>query len=138
MPNRREFRATTDKMLEIIDELRRIEEQKRGVDYASPDFVKLAEVAAEHARLTFRWAEMQLQMAYAARAAQETDGQHPTVQLENVTPRPIDKILTLWREAQIRLDIAMPGSPEAASAVADIERLREEYQVSHDEVVERS
>jgi hypothetical protein len=119
MPNRGEFRATTDQLIEIIDELRGFEQAKQAVAVGSPAFTDLAECAADHSRLAFRWCQMQLQMAL------------------EVTPQPIDRILALWREAQIRLEIAKPGSEEAASAAADIERLREEYQVAHDTAVDR-
>ncbi len=48
--------------------------------------------------------------------------------LIDVQPRPLDVILSNWREAQLRLEIARPGSLEAQTASDDIERLREEYQ----------
>ena len=58
-------------------------------------------------------------------------GQLPgDVTLEDVEPRKLDVILAQWREAQLRLEIATPGSTEAELAVGDIERLREEYQIS--------
>jgi hypothetical protein len=41
-------------------------------------------------------------------------------------------ILANWREAQLRLEIARPGSPEASSAADGIERLREEYHAAHE------
>jgi len=132
MPNRGEFRATTDQMLTIIDELRSLEEQKRRETVGSEEFVSLAEQAAQLGRLVFRWAELQLEMAQEAAARLARGEQAPDVRLVDVTPRPIDRILALWREAQIRLEIAQPGSPEADAATVDIERLREEYQISHE------
>jgi hypothetical protein len=33
------------------------------------------------------------------------------LKLIDVEPRPIDRILANWREAQLRLEIAAPGSP---------------------------
>ena len=56
----------------------------------------------------------------------------PEVRLINVEPRPLDRVLAHWREAQLRLEIAKPGSPEAEEAVRDIERLRDEYQAGHE------
>lgn len=50
----------------------------------------------------------------------------------DVEPRPLDRILANWREAQLRFELATPGSPEAEAATADIERLREEYQATHE------
>lgn len=140
MPDRREFRAHTDQMLEIIDELRALEERKRAAEYGSPEFVELAAGATEHARLAFRWASMQEQMAHAAAADRVHDDNghdQPRGRLKDVEPLPMDRILALWREAQFRLELAKPGSPEAAQAVSDIERLREEYQTVHATVAGR-
>jgi hypothetical protein len=83
---------------------------------------------------------MQLQMAETVAARAASGKIDPTVRLINVEPRPLDVILAHWREAQIRLEIATPGSPEAQAAATAIEGLREEYQAGHtarDEVVSR-
>ena len=50
------------------------------------------------------------------------------VPLSDVEPRRLDVVLTHWREAQLRLGIAEPGSREAQTAADDVERLRDEYQ----------
>jgi hypothetical protein len=134
MPRRGEFRAFTDQMLEYIDRLRAAEERKRSVEIGSPDFVAAAEEASELSRLTFRWAQMQLEMARAMQA--HLNGVQPDVRLINVDPRPLDRVLAQWREAQLRLEMARPGSPEAEAAVRDIERLRDEYQAGHDALME--
>jgi hypothetical protein len=135
MPNRGEFRATTDQLLEILEELRTLEKTKQSTALGSPEFVALAVKAADQAKLTFRWCQMQLEMAHEAAARLESGQETPNVHLVKVTPRPIDRILANWREAQFRLEIARPGSPEAMSAADDIERLREEYQVAHETVI---
>jgi len=132
MPNRGEFRATTDQLLEIIDELRALEKSKQSVAMGSREFVDLAVKAADQAKLTFRWCQMQLEMAHEAAARLESGEETPNVHLIKVVPRPIDRILASWREAQLRLEIARPGSPEAVAAADDVERLREEYQVAHE------
>jgi hypothetical protein len=95
----------------------------------SPRFIEAAENASELSRLTFRWAQMQLEMA---RSVQAQDGVAADVRLINVEPRPLDRVLAHWREAQLRLEIAVPGSPESEAAVRDIERLRIEYQAGHE------
>ena len=126
MPRRGEFRAFTDQMLEYIDRLRSAEETKREVEVGSPEFVKAAKDAEELSRLAFRWAQLQLEMALKVQGpGAEIAGD---VRLINVEPRPLDRVLANWREAQVRLEIANPGSPESEAAVRDIERLREEYQ----------
>ena len=131
MPNRGEFRATTDQLLEILDELRSMELEKRSQEVGSPAFVATAVRAADQGRLAFRWTQLQLEMANEAAAKLARGEQAPNVHLVEVIPRPLDRVLAMWREAQIRLEIARPGSPEAAEAVDAIERLREEYQAGH-------
>lgn len=128
MPQRGEFRATTDTMLEIIDQLRQAEERKQQVPVGSPGFLQAAKQAEELSRLAYRWAGMQLAMALDTNnriASGQIDGE---VRLITVEPRPLDRILAHWREAQFRLEIAALGSPEAEAATREIERLREEYQ----------
>ena len=132
MPQRGEFRATTDTMLDMIDALRASEERKRAVEVGSPDFLQAAQEAEELSRLAFRWAQMELQMALSARSRIEAGQLSADVRLKNVEPRPLDRVLAHWREAQIRLEIATPGTPEAEAAARDIERLREEYQAGHE------
>jgi len=135
MSNRGEFRATTDQLLTIIDELHTLERRKQTTALGTPEFVELAVKAADQAKLVFRWCQMQLEMALEASARLVSGEETPNVHLIKVVPRAIDRILASWREAQFRLEIARPGSPEAMSAADDIERLREEYQVSHEAIL---
>jgi hypothetical protein len=86
--------------------------------------------AAEISRLAFRWAQMQLEQALTLQS--QTDGVGADVRLINVEPRPLDRVLAHWREAQLRLEIARPGSPESEAAVRDIERLRDVYRAGHE------
>jgi hypothetical protein len=138
MPSRGEIRATTDQLLEIIDDLRTLERRKQTVAVGTPEFVDLAVKAADQAKLTFRWCQMQLEMAHEAAARLESGQETPNVHLIKVVPRPIDRILANWREAQFRLEIARPGSREAMSAADEIERLREEYQVAHEALARKA
>jgi len=135
MSNRGEFRATTDQLLTIIDELHTLERRKQTTALGTPEFVELAVKAADQAKLVFRWCQMQLEMALEASARLVSGEETPNVHLIKVVPRAIDRILASWREAQFRLEIARPGSPEAMSAADDIERLREEYQVAHEAIL---
>ena len=135
MSNRGEFRATTDQLLTIIDELRTLERRKQTTALGTPEFVELAVKAADQAKLVFRWCQMQLEMALEASARLVSGEETPNAHLIKVVPRAIDRILASWREAQFRLEIARPGSPEAMSAADDIERLREEYQVAHEAIL---
>jgi hypothetical protein len=119
-------------MLAIIDELRRVEEQKQALPIGTPEFIVAAKGAEELSRLAFRWAQMQLQMALETQDRIAAGQLSADTRLINVVPRPLDRILAHWREAQLRLEIAQPASPEAEAAARDIERLREEYQAAHE------
>jgi hypothetical protein len=136
MSRRGEFRAFTDQMLDYIERLREAEERKRAVEVGSPEFLQAAQEAEELSRLAFRWAQMQLQLAHSVSGADRVDGEvigaGDDVRLIDVEPRPLDRVLAHWREAQLRLEVAKPGSPESAAAVRDIERLREEYRAGHE------
>jgi hypothetical protein len=130
MSDDHEFRATTDKMLDLIDRLREIEVGKQNAEFASPEFVALADESEKLGRLVFRWAQLQAQMAHAT---PKSDGRGPHgVRLADIEPRPLDRILADWREAQLRLEIARPGSPDAAQAADSVESLREEYHATRE------
>ena len=137
MPDRGDLRATADHMLEILDGLRAMEIKKRSAPIGSHEFIELARSALDHGRLAFRWTDLQLRLAEEAAARAARGEETHDLRIDDVTPRPMDQILAHWREAQIRFEIAEPGSVEAGAAAADIERLREEYQTSHAELVRR-
>jgi hypothetical protein len=127
-PDAGEFRAIADQMMRILEQLRSLEERKRAEVLGSDEFVALAEAAESQGRVVFRWTGLQLEVARAAaqrRAAGQLDAD---VRLTDLQSRPLDRILAAWREAQIRLEVAKPGTQEAAAAADAIERLRDEYQ----------
>lgn len=138
MTGRGEFRAIADQLLDIMEQLRSYEMRKRGEPLGSDEFVALAEEAEVQGRLVFRWTGLQLEMAREAARNRARGQLDPDVRLTDVQPRPIDRILAAWREAQIRLEMARPGSPEAADAADDIERLRDEYAAVADSKMGRS
>ena len=130
MADRHEFRATTDHMLQLLDELRDVEAAKQQAALGSDEFVRLANDAERLAKVTFRWSQLQLSMAQRAALRVSRGELAANIQLSKVAPRPLDVILANWRESQIRLEISSPGTPEAIQATDDVERLREEYQAA--------
>jgi hypothetical protein len=132
----RQFRATTDQMLQMIDRLRAVELDKQASTLGSPEFIAHAEEAERLSRMVFRWAGMQLQMAESSAGAVQR-GEMSREPLTSVEPRPLDRILANWREAQLRFEIAKPGSPEAAAAAEQVERLREEFHAVQDAKLSR-
>jgi hypothetical protein len=125
--DRGEIRAVADQLLDILDELRSLEERKRNEPLGTERFVRLAEDAEAQGRLVFRWTGLQLEVARDAARRRAAGELEPDVRIEDIHSRPLDRILAAWREAQIRLEIARPGSSEASEAADAIERLRDDY-----------
>ncbi|MFL5645231.1 MAG: hypothetical protein ACJ78L_07740 [Chloroflexota bacterium] len=128
MTDQREAHALADQMLDWINAMQEAESAKHDLPLGSPEFVAKAVEVERISKLAFRWAQMQLQVAEQAARRRETGELTGSEPLANFEPRPLDIVLSNWREAQLRLEVAPPGSPEAQQAVDDIERLREEYQ----------
>ena len=122
-------RAAGDKMLDIIERLSSVEKAKRELVIGTPEFVEHAEEAAQLARVAFRWSQLQLQLAQAAPPGGAGDGASRMV---DIRPRPMDRILADWREAQLRLEGTLPGSSDAQAAADDVERLREEFHAAQE------
>ena len=123
-----EIRAIADQLMDIMRLLRELEDQKRGESLGSDRFVALAEEAEVQGRLVFRWTGLQLEVARDAARRRALGQIDADLRIVDLVPRPLDRVLAAWREAQIRLEIAKPGSDEAEEAAARIERLRDEYQ----------
>jgi hypothetical protein len=134
MPDRGILRATTDQMFEYLEQIQAHERAKQETAMGSAEFVQEARNVERLSRLLFRWAQLELQMAQEAEGRVARGESPADVRLSTVKPRPLDRILANWREAQLRLEIATPGSEEAQIASEEIERLREEYQVAHEVV----
>ena len=131
MADGHELRATSDHMFAIIDRLAHVEREKREVAIGSDAFVELAAEVEQLSRLVFRWSGFQMELARESSAA-AARGDAPNRPIAMIEPRALDRVLALWREAQIRMELAKPGSPEARAATNDIERLREEYHETTD------
>jgi hypothetical protein len=123
-------------VLEIIDRLRQLEEDKREAEIGTPEFVAMATEAEGLSRDVFRWSQLQDDLAKASTRRRDGGG-FSGRSIEDTPVRPLQQILADWREAEVRLQRLVPGSPEATSATREIERLREQYQAIHDTKVDR-
>jgi hypothetical protein len=123
-------------MLEIIDRLRQLEEDKREAEVGTPEFVSMATEAEGLSRDVFRWSQLQDDLAKASTRRRET-GEVSGRSIEATPVRPLQQILADWREAEVRLQRQAPGSPEARSTTREIEGLREQYRAIHEAKVDR-
>jgi len=128
MSDQGEAHALADQMLEWISAMQDAERAKHDLPLGSPEFVAKAVEVERISRLAFRWSQLQLHVAETAARRRESGELTGTEPLTHFQPRPLDTILAHWREAQLRLEVAPLGSPEARRATDDVERLREEYQ----------
>jgi hypothetical protein len=133
MDDEHELRAHSDRMVELLKRLQTLEEEKHHVGVGTPEFLDLAGEVERLSRLVFRWSGIQMQSAEHA-AALVQRGEMPGTPLDSVEPRPLDVILASWREAQLRFELAKPGSDEAEQAARDVERLREEFGATQEKI----
>lgn len=131
MTDESEIKASSDAMLEMLQRLHDIETEKRQFPLGSEEFTARAAEAENLSRIIFRWSGIQQQMAEEAKLEAER-GEGRQGPLEAAQVRPLDRILTGWRRAQIRLEVAAPGTAEAEAAAEEVARLRDEYQAAQD------
>ena len=129
-----EYRASSDRMLQVLERLREIEEVKRSVPVGTTEFIELAREAEDLGRTVFRWTQLQRQLAELS-PQRVAAGQLSGLPLAALAARRIERVLAEWREAEFRFREADPGSPDAERAAADMERLREEYRSTHERVM---
>jgi hypothetical protein len=123
-----EVRATSDLMLQMLDRLRGTEEVKRGLNPGSREFADRAYEVVELAREVTRWSEHQLRIANELLARPDES----TATLRDTPKRRLDEVLAEWRQAEIRLSHASPGSDDYRHATELVERLRSEYRILQD------
>jgi hypothetical protein len=126
-----QLRATSDALLEDLDELERLEQQKREIEPGDPRLVELATAVEEIARRVLGKSVRQRELsAVVHRLVEAGSDAAPRGPIET-TPREIHLILADWRDAERRARSAGPGSVEAEQATGDVDRLRDEYRSAH-------
>jgi hypothetical protein len=133
----RSLRATSDALLRDLDVLVAIEEEKRTLEPGDPRLVELATRIDEIAQRILSSADHQVDLT--RRATAEVSSGSPDAPATSIeeTPRPIQAILTEWRDAERRAAAAEPGSADAAEAEALVQRLRAEYRRAQDQARSR-
>jgi hypothetical protein len=120
------LRTVSDEMLRTLDQLQRLELEKRSESPGSPRFLTLATEIEKLAAMMFAQTNTQEKLAAESHAA--TRAGADLAPIEEVTPtRDVSLILSDWREAERRVAGTAIDSAEHAKAAGDVRRLRDEY-----------
>jgi hypothetical protein len=121
-----DLRITSDEMLRTLEQLQRLEHEKRAELPGTARFVRLATEIEKLAAMVFAQTNTQQSLAEQSRAVGARGATMNPI--DDVPPaRDVSVVLTEWREAERRLSAAPVESAEHAKAAADARRLREEY-----------
>ena len=135
-----ELRQASDMFLERLDLLRELEAKKRRMSPGMSGFTELAEQIQGLAAQLLEASERQSDLADAsAQAVADGDVPRALTPVEELPRvRDVQTVLSEWRDAERRLNLAVAGSPGADEAKSDVTRLRAEYRRALDEVTRRT
>lgn len=127
-----DLRVTSDRMLNTLAELERLENEKRNERPGTDRFSSLAGEIERLASVVSAHSHNQRRLADISQDATQRSGESlPTI--ENVTPaRDARVILAEWRAAERRVSDKSDETAEHSEAVAEARRLRDEYQRAYD------
>jgi hypothetical protein len=118
------LRANSDALLEDLEVLGALEEQKRSIPPSDPRILELAIRIEEVAQRLLSGSAHQRELTEeVVDMAKVGDG----ISAINETPPSMPSILSEWREAERVLMAASEGSPEALEAQTRMERARNAY-----------
>jgi hypothetical protein len=125
-----DLRIASDEMLRTLEQLERLEIQKRAEVPGTPHFVKLANEIERLATIVFAQTNRQKTLAEESHAAKRVGAElAPIAEVES--NREVAVILGEWRDAERRLAASAVETAEHAKAAADVRRLRQEYHRAH-------
>lgn len=123
------LRATSDALIADLDELARLEREKRLLALDDPRLSDLSERIEALAGRVLASTTLEQDLSEAARVEASAEAPSaPDQTIEDTPPREIHTILDEWRAAERRAAQAAPRSSEAARAAIEVQRLRLEYQ----------
>jgi hypothetical protein len=123
MTSEAELRTTSDGFLARLSKLGELESLKRTLTPGTPEMIRISQEVENLSREVLRVAMRQSELAETARQ-QNSATVRP---IAAIPPRDTTVILADWREAERGLGAATPGTAQWESALADVERLRDEY-----------
>jgi hypothetical protein len=121
-----DLRSVSDEMLRTLEQLQRLESEKRAASPGTPRFVNLANEIEKLAALVFTQTTAQQSLAEESHAAVQAGVDLAPIE-EIQTARDVSLILSEWRDAERRLAATGIDTAEHAKAAGDVRRLREEY-----------
>ncbi len=122
-----ELNGTSQTLLEHLELLQRLEEDRRRLEAADP---RAHVLAGQIRALSASVLEMSMrQRTLGERVADATQTHAQSV--EDAPPREIALVLDDWRDAERRWRTAPVGSLDAKVARADVDRFRDEYARAH-------
>ena len=125
-----ELRSVSDEMLSTLDQLARLEGEKRVEQPGTPRFVRLAGEIERLAALVFAQTSNQRTLAEMSSVALDEGETLPPID-EIPALRDVQVILAEWREAERVLATSAVETAEHSKAAADVRRLRDEYHRAH-------
>jgi len=122
-----ELDGTSQTLLEHLELLQRLEEDRRRLDVADPQVRALAAQVRALSASVLEMSTRQRTLGERVAAATQTQAQS----VEDAPPRELALILGDWRDAERRWRMAPVGSLDAKVARADVDRFRDEYAGAH-------
>jgi hypothetical protein len=131
------LRATSDALMSDLTALQELEQTKREIEPGDPRLVRVAAQIEQLASRVLGASVEQLHLTERVhRLVEAGSPQAPDAPIEDMK-REMRVILADWRDAERRASLAEPGSPDALSAAADIERYRAEYREAFEDARHR-
>jgi hypothetical protein len=121
-----DLRTISDDMLRTLEQLQRLEHEKRAESPGTPRFVRLASEIEKLAAMMFAQTNTQHSLAVESKAASELGAEIAPINDAPVS-RDVQVILTEWRDAERRLAASAIETADHTKAAADVRRLRDEY-----------
>ena len=128
MPEEQDLRVTSDAFLARLDRLRELEILKRDLAPGTDEQLRATREIEELAEEVLAVAGRQTNLS-----EQAADAPGATRPINEMPPRHIDAILAEWREAERALAGEAHGSSGWHAALADVERLRDEYRRAYED-----
>lgn len=127
----RALRETSDELLRDLEALSVLEDEKRQVAPGDPRIIDLATQIERIAGRVLVTSGRQRELTERIQGEAEEGSSVPNRSIDD-TPRPISAILSDWRDAERRLEVAREGTAEAREAEVLVDRLRDEYRRAHE------